>query len=137
MLNNTQLYDAVYDLPNYEFGNINKDVFQISYYSGIIYKNINLNQFKCNLTIFRSSLLETGLISKKNPLKFYSTEKFYILNKVIIEWTKKNFEKTRGFVFINSWNDYEKGNYLEPDEIYGYASLNSFSKALFNILIFL
>ena len=133
LLDDIQSFDAVYDLPNYEFRNKNKDIFKISYYSGIIYKNINLNQFKCNTTIFRSSLSDTGLISKKDPLKFYSPEKFYILNKVIIEWTKKNFEKTEGFFFINSWNDYESGNYLEPDEIYGYASLNSFSKALFNL----
>ena len=26
-----------------------------------------------------------------------------------------------------------EGNYLEPDQKYGYASINSFSKALFNI----
>ena len=41
--------------------------------------------------------------------------------------------KTNGLLFINSWNNYLEGNYLEPDEVYGYASINTFSKALFNI----
>ena len=36
-------------------------------------------------------------------------------------------------MFINSWNNYPERNYLEPDSVYGYSSINAFSKALFNI----
>lgn len=132
ILKKTELFDAFYDLPEYELVNNRSDKVPISYYSGIIYKNINLNKFECEPIFFRSSLLETNLIWKEKALKFYSPEKFYLLNKIIIEWTKDNFYKTKGFYFLNSWNDYRKGYYLEPDNIYGYAALNSFSKALFN-----
>ena len=133
MMNVSQDFNAVYDLPKYEFFNNTTIGFVISYYSGIIYKNVNLNSFKCEHILFRTSLLETNLSLKLDYLKYYTPEKFYILNRIIIDWTKKNFNQTRGIFLIDSWNDYKNGNYLEPDLIYGYASLNSFSKALFNL----
>ena len=133
LLNRTNQFDAFYDFPKYEILNSNKSMFNIYYYSGIIYKNIKYNGSNFQYNLFRSSLVETNLIPKENGLKFYSLEKFYILNKIIIESTKNNFKTTHGFILLNSWNDYENGNYLEPDKIYGYAALNSFSKALFNL----
>ena len=36
-------------------------------------------------------------------------------------------------IFINSWNKFYGSPFLEPDNIYGYAILNSLSKALFNL----
>ena len=58
-------------------------------------------------------MLEMDKNSDNNILKDYKMEKFYILNNIIVEWTKKNFNKTNGFIFINSWNNYKEGNYLE------------------------
>ena len=135
MMNITHKFDAIYDSSKYEYYNNSSIKFKISYYSGIIYKNMNLNNFKCEHILFRNSLLETNLSSteEEDSLKYYSPEKFYILNKIIVDWTNKNFEETKGFFFINSWNDYKNGNYLEPDILYGFASLNSFSKALYNL----
>ena len=133
MMNISQKYDAIYDLPKYEFFNNSKIKFHISIYYGIIYKNIILNSLICDHILFRNSLIETNFSSKGEHLRYYNPEKFYVLNKIIIDWTKKNYNRTKGFFFLSSWNDYENGNYLEPDIIYGYASLNSFSKALFNL----
>ena len=125
--------DGLYDSLNINF----EDKFTYNqnnlYYSGIIYKNILLNKKYKNFTFYRNSLLEISNNSNKKSLKNYCPEKYYILNKIIIKWTKRKFKKHNKFIFINSWNDYENRNYLEPDEIYGYASINSFSKALFNI----
>ena len=70
---------------------------------------------------------------KHNQFDDYTQEKFYIENKIIFNWVKKNYFKNERFIFINSWNDYKNGNYLEYDERYGYASLNSFSKFIFNL----
>ncbi len=36
----------------------------------------------------------------------YNLEKFYMINNII-------FKSIRKFVFIDSWNNYENGNYLE------------------------
>ena len=123
------MFEALYDLSQ---SNLLDNEEQISYYSGIIYRNIYLNQID-NFLIFRTSIIEINNYLINNKIKDFTQEKYYILNKVIIEWTKENYNKTNGFVFINSWNNYQNGNYLEPDEKYGFGSINSFSKALFNL----
>ena len=131
--NKTNSLDAAFDSPIYDSMTSSNHIFNISYYSGIIYKNLRLNGLEGKQILFRNSLVEPNLNYEENFLKFYTPEKFYMLNKIIMDWTLKNFQMTEGYFFLDSWNDYGKGNYLEPDEIYGYASLNSFSKALFNL----
>ena len=128
------LFDGAFDFSNFEPFTQNKQ--QIFYYTGIIYKNVILNNINnytdCNI-IFRTSILEIPRNSLKNNLKNYTIEKYYFLNNIIINWTEAYFNKTNGLFFINSWNNYKDNNYLEPDEVFGYASINSFSKALFNL----
>jgi len=34
---------------------------------------------------------------------------------------------------LNAWNNYYEGTYLEPDNKFGYGSINALSKALFNL----
>ena len=63
----------------------------------------------------------------------YSPQQFYIFNKIIVEWTKNHYYKDSRFIFINAWNEWGEGSYLEPDDKYGYASINSLSKAIFNL----
>ena len=107
-----------------------------SLYNYLIYKNIELNNKKTKFLNYRCSLLEYNDFSTFNSsLVFndYSSEQFYIFNKIIIEWTKNNFDTAKRFIFINAWNNWNKGSYLEPDEKYGYASINSLSKAIFNL----
>ena len=121
-------FDSIIDL---QF-NFNKETLN-DYYSGAIYQNILLNKYNNNFTIYKSSRVNLIKNSKIINLKDYKREKFYIYNKNIIEWTKSNYDRTNGYFFINSWNNYDDGNYLEPDEIYGFSLINSFSKALFNL----
>ena len=127
-------FDGAYDLSKINLFQLNKNIYNISYYSGIIYKNICFKNINSNFPIYRVSILEINSNDTKiNSLKDYSPEKYFILNKIIVEWTKNNYNEKNRFIFINSWNNFKEGNYLEPDDKYGYASINSFSKALFNI----
>ena len=123
------LFDGIYDQSKMDLFSNDSEKRLIHYYSGLIYKNIRENKVKIKQNFFLCSMIEIG----NKILKFYSPEKFYLLNKVIIDWTEQNFDITNGIFFIDSWNNLENGNYLEPDSKYGYSSLNSFSKALFNL----
>lgn len=124
-----RLFDSAYDLSEVNL----KDNLTILYYSGVIYKNIIFNNISKNFQIYRTNILDINTDSVKKRLKNYTPEKFYILNKVLIEWIKNNNNNNNNYIFINSWNNFEKGNYLKADKIYGYANINSFSKALFNL----
>ena len=125
------LFDGIYDQSKIDWLHNNTKKRNIYYYSGLIYKYIKDFDMKNKPILFPCSILENG---NKN-LKYYSPEKYYLLNKVIINLTVSNFKLTKGIFFIDSWNNLEKGSYLEPDNKYGYASLNSFSRALFNLTL--
>ena len=126
-------FDSAYDLSKIKLYERNNYKIKNLYYTGILYKNcfFKSNKIKKNFFIYRTSIIEPNIYSEKNQLKNYSPEKFYLLNKILIEWTKNNYNKQNRIIFVNSWNNYLEGNYLEPDKKYGYASINSFSKALF------
>lgn len=63
----------------------------------------------------------------------YSLESFYKWLRYLIEETRRRNPKDKRFIFINAWNEWAEGTYLEPDEKYGYANINTFSKAIFDI----
>ena len=71
----------------------------------------------------------------KNPKIFneYSPEKLYFLIKKIIISNKIYKKHYNNFLFVNGWNNWKDGSYLEPDNKYGYASINALSKALFKL----
>ena len=126
-------FDAFYDFEEIELKEEKLSIQSNLYYSGLLYKNILLNKINNNFTIYRSSIIKINNISNNNNIfEGYSPEKYYLLNKIIIDWIKINKDQNK-FIFLNAWNNYQEGNYLEPDEIYGYSTINSFSKALFNI----
>ena len=120
-------FDGTYDFSRLDLFKEVRSNPNILFYSGYIYKNLIINKLNISFTLFRTCFINN------NQFDDYTPEKFYIENKIIFDWVKTNYFKNERFIFINSWNDYKNGNYLEYDEKYGYASLNSFSKSIFNI----
>ena len=132
-LNYTKLFDYCFEFPpkNINLSEIikNKNFF---YYTGLRYGNNNyVNRNK----IYRGIMLEWDNSPENKSIIFseYSPEKFYLITKLLINSSTIRFNKSNNFIFINGWNNWKLGSYLEPDEKYGYASLNALSKALFNL----
>ena len=63
----------------------------------------------------------------------YSPEKFYDWLNIIIEETERRFPEDNRFIFINAWNEWAEGTYLEPDKKYGYTNINTASKAIYGL----
>ena len=109
-----------------------------SFYNYLLYENIELNNITAKYSYYRCSIIKHHDFSNINSqfifnnFSNFSPEIFYIFNKIIIDYTKHFFNNSNQFIFINAWNNWNEGSYLEPDEKYGYASLNSLSKSLFN-----
>ena len=55
------------------------------------------------------------------------------MNKTIINKTLNNCSDSNKFIFVNSWNNYFDGAYLEPDYRFGFGGLNALSKSIFNL----
>ena len=65
--------------------------------------------------------------------QYFSLKSYHFWLRSNIEYTKKHFPEGERFLFINAWNEWAEGTYLEPDERYGYASINTTTRALCNL----
>ena len=94
--------------------NLNKIYFYNHYYYILFKKEINTSKPIQNFQI----------VNGCHP------KKFYVLLK---EYLKEFFKEDETYIIFNAWNDYKGNKYLENNDVYGYAYLNYFSKAIFNL----
>lgn len=65
------------------------------------------------------------IIHNSSPLKFQ-----YYLEKSFDKLNGMQFDESKNFAFINAWNEWAEGNYLEPDKRYGLKYLQAVKDAL-------
>jgi hypothetical protein len=137
-INNMNLFDGAYksppkDLTETKIKNTREN---FTYYYSLFFSNILNDSNSANFTAYKGNMLEydNSAISKDNEVYGeYSPELFYKLNKLLIKNIKEYYEESNRFFFINACNNYFEGTYLEPDEKYGYGSLNALSKSIFDL----
>lgn len=132
-------FDGLLYLPNFKYfvKNYYSEGRNFYYYKSLIYEfNITSEQ---DFPIYCASILKKQFNEIKKEIQHlnistifddYSSHKFYLLNKILVNYTYYNFEKENRFIFIDSFNNFFDQKFFKKD---GYASLNSLSKALFNL----
>ncbi len=87
--------------------------------------------------VFRGSMIDWDNSARKschyNCWHNFSLDYFYLWNRINVGYTRRTFPPDKRFVFINAWNEWGEGTYLEPDRNRGYAVLNTLSRALFDL----
>jgi len=63
----------------------------------------------------------------------FSLPEYYKWCRYVVEDTRKRHGKDDRFFFVNAWNEWAEGTYLEPDKRFGYAAINVTSRALFDM----
>lgn len=97
-----------------------------------VWKNIiNKKVSYGNKKVFLGGFVDWDNTARKNEnatiIKGASPEKF---EKYLTEQLKKADEVNSEFVFINAWNEWAEGTYLEPDKKYKYGYLEAVSNAV-------
>lgn len=93
-------------------------------------KNIKKPVFKTVMMAWdNSARKKCGWVS----MALYSIESLYEWVRKTVAYTEQHFPKDKQFVFINAWNEWAEGTYLEPDKKTGYANINTFSRALYKL----
>ena len=131
-----KLFDAVYEFSPRDCLKYTIKDMPYSLYTATLYKDIEYLNTSDDFPLYRGSMLEFDNSPRKKRkskiFKNYSPGQFFMVNKKMIEWTRERYNENNRFIFINAWNEWGEGTYLEPDKKYGYASINSLSKALFS-----
>ncbi|GHU50132.1 hypothetical protein AGMMS49975_00560 [Clostridia bacterium] len=96
---------------------------------------------KNTLPVYRTCVAGWDNSSRRTPesgLHFwlmdeFSLEYFYRWVKAMKDEAIKKFDEQNAFIFVNAWNEWAEGTYLEPDKKYGYANINTLSKAIMGL----
>jgi hypothetical protein len=106
-----------------------KDV--VNYIIDLVKRN-NINNNNQVLPIYRTCMLGWDNAARKSSewvtFAGFSLSAFYNWLTAIVGETQ--ISKNDSLIFINAWNEWAEGTHLEPDEKYGYASINTLSKAI-------
>ncbi|WP_429034785.1 glycoside hydrolase family 99-like domain-containing protein [Aeromonas media] len=86
--------------------------------------NIAKNYYPCVMTGWDNEARKPGngnVFHNATPLEFNRWL------KDAEQWARNKHKQKNSFVFINAWNEWAEGTYLEPDRQFGYAYLNAVS----------
>jgi glycosyltransferase involved in cell wall biosynthesis len=136
-------FDAAVEFPPHNMGNTfidrNKIPIINPFYTGTVFDYEKVVQSMVELPAPEYTLFRTIMPAWDNTARrqnaattfIHSTPEAYKkwLN-YLVDYTRRFLPSDRQFVFINAWNEWGEGAYLEPDRLYGYAYLQATAEAL-------
>lgn len=63
----------------------------------------------------------------------FSLKTYYRWLTYLVGWSREHLPVNDRFIFVNAWNEWAEGTYLEPDAKYGYSAINTTSRAIFSL----
>lgn len=102
-------------------------------YLKLLYKPIVKNSkplYPCCIIALNNSIKRNKSFTIFDKFSFSS---YYQCLRRSVDFVRKNLTEPERFLFINTWNGLAECSYLEPDEKYGYAAINTTSLALFGM----
>ncbi len=137
-------FDAVVEMPPFtsmHAGKLHKKLSSTPGFSGQLYNysdtiNQSLDLKNREFLLFRGVMPGWDDSAKNNKPSIYlgsGPEKYEHWLTRLGDYTVKNLPPSKQFIFINSWNNWPEGAFLEPDRRSGYAYLNATARALCNI----
>ena len=140
-LDETGLFDGIYEFPPRGKGGCRQiprkdDAISFDYRDLVESARSDMGG-TLSVPFFRGSMLEWDNSARKarnyHNWEGYSPRRFFIYNKALVAWSRRNLSEDKRFIFVNAWNEWGEGTYLEPDTKYGYAHINALSRAVFDL----
>jgi lipopolysaccharide biosynthesis protein len=103
----------------------------VNSYQAVMDDSINLQ--KPPYTLFRGIMPQWDNTARNRSATIYHGSNPFLYQKwmtALGKYTLENLPADRQFIFINAWNEWAEGAYLEPDRKHGYAWLNATTKAM-------
>jgi len=133
--------DAAVEFPPHKGFCVSKKMkvpFYISNFEGEIFDYRSMAAFSMvqkppPYTLFRGVMSGWDNTARTKAAKIYygsSPEIYQQWLAKLAKYTRENLPADRQLIFINAWNEWGEGAYLEPDRKYGYAYLNATARAL-------
>ena len=60
-------------------------------------------------------------------------EQYEVWLRRLIDYTRRHHQGDHRLLFVNAWNEWAEGTYLEPDEKFGYRFLEATARAVFGV----
>lgn len=99
-------------------------------------EHLYINQFSLKPFYYSCTMGWDNSPRRKKGYKIfvnYNLDSYYKWLRIIIDQTRKRNKIENRIIFVNAWNEWGEGTYLEPDKKYGYANINTLSKAIFDL----
>lgn len=93
-------------------------------------ENVNLCPVYHTVTLGRDNTTDKS--SQSLVYTRFQVSEYRIWLDSAIDAARDQHEENRRFLFVNAWNDWNSGLYLEPDKVGGFSRLNETSRALLN-----